>query len=201
MRGRDLAVLSFLAGMTVCGGLAAEPLPRPQADYRLTARTIEDGRMNISRDDAGRLRVELSRPGTFGSMTGLIDAARNRMLMIVSFPGMEGRAIDMEVPADFSMIDLGGQGTRTGVDVVAGEPCDVWRTQERRSGTLIDSCITPDGITLRAVADVNGTRTVVFEALEVSREEQDPALFDLPKGVKVTRLPSAMKSLIPSLLP
>ena len=157
--------------------------------------------MNVARGEGGRMRVELSRPGSFGSVTGLIDMPRNRMLMIVEFPGMEGRAIDMELPGDFSMVDIGGEGVRMVSDSVAGEACDVWRTQERRTGTLIDSCITADGITLRAVADVNGTRTVVFEALELTRGAQDPALFQLPGGVKVTRLPSMMKGLLPSLLP
>lgn len=201
MRWRDLTTFTFVAGMSVCEGLAAEPLPRPQVDFHLNARTLDEGRMSVARGEGGRMRVELSRSGTFGTMTGLIDLPRNRMLMIVAFPGMEGRAVDMELPADFAVVDLGGEGTRTGADIVAGEPCDVWRTQERRSGTLIDSCITPDGITLRAVADVNGTRTVVFEALDLARGVQDPALFELPKGVKVTKLPSAMKSFLPSLLP
>lgn len=201
MRWRDLAVCTFLAGMSFCEGLAAEPLPRPQVDFRLNARTVEDGRMSLARGTSGRMRVELTRPGSFGSMTGLIDFMRNRMLMIVAFPGMEGRAVDLELPADFALVDLGGEGTLTTTDTVAAERCDVWRTQEKHSGTFIDSCITPDGITLRAVVDVNGKRTVVFEALDVARGEQDPALFDLPKGVKVTKLPSSMKGLLPSLLP
>ncbi|MBB3770745.1 hypothetical protein FHS55_001340 [Angulomicrobium tetraedrale] len=202
MMGRSgLAIVALIVGMPVCGAFAGEPVPRAAVDYNLTARTAERARLSLAHSN-GWMRVELEQLGVPGTFTGLIDFTRNRMLVMASLPGLDRMAIDMAMPADFAVVDMGGQGTRTGVDMVAGQPCDVWRAQEKRSGALIDTCVTEDGITLRAVADVNGKKTLIFEAETLERRTQDPAIFKLPKGVKVTRVPGGlMDSLVPSLLP
>ncbi|MBS9477268.1 hypothetical protein [Ancylobacter radicis] len=200
-------ILPVWLATLACGGalawvpapaLAAEKLPRPQVDYSLTARGPEDSRMKLAHKGE-RMRFEVSQPGMPGDMTGIVDLARNRMLMLVAIPGMGNRAFDVELPADFAAADPGGEGTRGGEDRVAGEICDIWRTREDRSGTPVEACITSDGITVRARAEVNGKPQIVFEAIELVRGPQDPALFELPPGVKVTRLPSGMQGMMPSL--
>lgn len=200
MRVGGLAIVAAMFGMPV-GGASAEPLPRPAIDYSLTARTADHGEMTLAHSH-GLMRVEIDQSSVPGTFTGIIDFSRSRMLVMAALPGMDRMAADIDMPADFAVLDIAGDGTRNGVDKVAGEVCDVWRSLEKRSGALIDSCVTPDGITLRAVADVNGKKTVMFEAEKLTRGPQDPALFKLPKGVKPTRLPGGlMQSLVPSLLP
>lgn len=146
-----------------------------------------------------RMRVELTQADMPGDMTGIVDLARNRMLMLVALPGMGNRAFDVELPADFAAFDPGGEGTRGGMEKVAGETCHVWRTREDRSGTPVEACITEDGIALRAKAEISGKPRVLFEATAVVRQPLDAALFELPAGVKVTRLPTGMQSMMPGL--
>ncbi len=42
-------------------------------------------------------------------------------------------------------------------------------------------------------------KNVTFEATELERTAQDPAGFEVPKGVKVRRVPKGMESIIPGL--
>lgn len=177
---------------------AGEPLPRPQVDYRLTAKGPQGARMTMAHSGE-RMRVEFTQADMPGDMTGIVDLGRNRMLMLVAIPGMGNRAFDVELPADFAAFDPGGEGTRGGTEKVAGETCHLWRTREERSGAPIETCITDDGIALRAKAEVSGKPRVLFEATQVVRERLDPALFELPAGVKITRLPTGMESMVPGL--
>lgn len=194
-----LACGALMAGVGAAPDLAgAEVLPRPQVDYKLSAHGPEDARMQVAHSGQ-RLRLEVTQPGVAGEMTGIIDLARNRMMMLVALPGMGNRAFDVEVPPEFAVADLGGDGKRVGTDRVAGEPCDLWHAREERTGKTVKACITPDGITLRATAEVNGRERVVFEATELSRAPQDPRLFELPPGVKVTRLPAGLQTMVPGL--
>lgn len=194
-----LACGALMAGVGAAPDLArAEALPRPQVDYQLSARGPEDARMHVAHSGQ-RLRLQVTQPGVAGEMTGIIDLARNRMMMLVALPGMGNRAFDVEVPPEVAVTDLGGEGKRVGTDRVAGEPCDLWHTREERTGKTVEACITPDGITLRATADVSGRERVVFEATELSRTPQDPHLFELPPGVKVTRLPAGLQTMVPGL--
>ncbi|WAC28208.1 hypothetical protein [Ancylobacter sp. SL191] len=192
------AAFAFLPLMPNEGARAGEPLPRPQVDYRLVAKGPQDARMTIAHSGE-RMRLEVTQADMPGDMTGIVDLARNRMLMLVAIPGMGNRAFDVELPADFAAFDPGGEGTRGGTEKVAGETCHVWRTREDRSGTPVEACITEDGIALRAKAEVSGKPRVLFEATEVVREPLGAALFELPAGVKVTRLPSGMQGMMPGL--
>lgn len=205
-RGRRVArVGPALVGQALAGALllcgpahASEPLPRPKVDYHLTAKGPQGATMKIAHSGE-RMRLETSQSDMPGDMTGIVDLARNRMLMLVALPGMGSRAFDIELPADFAALDPGGEGTRAGTDKVAGETCHIWRTREDRSGTPVEACITEDGIALRAKAEVGGKPRVLFEAVELVRAPQEARLFELPPGVKVTRLPAGMESMVPGL--
>ncbi len=112
---------------------------------------------------------------------------------------MDKVALEMELPEDFSFTDLPADGARLGTDTVAGEACELWRTSEKIGSDPVEACITPDGIVMRAKATVNGKEQVVFEVIELARGPQDPALFEVPKGVKITKVPRSMQGMIPGL--
>lgn len=178
----------------------ADPLPRPSVEYAATARTPREGTELKVVHGKGRMRIEIGEAGTAGAMTGLIDPRKKRMVMLTALPGMEKMALEMELPADFSFADLPADGTRLGSDTVAGEACDLWRIEEKAVGSEpVEACITPDGIVMRATATMNGKPKVVFEVTELTRGPQDPALFEVPKGVKITKVPRGMQGMIPGL--
>lgn len=189
-----------LAGMAAAGcacAAQAEPMPKPAVDYAATAKTTGDGPEMKLAHGAGKVRLDMTMPGMPGTITGLVDTKRGRMVMMV--PGMERMAIEIELPEDFSFADLPPEGTRIGTDQVAGEACELWRSAGKVGSDPVDACITRDGIVMRASAMVNGKPQRVFEVLEVRRGPQDPAMFEVPKGVKVTRVPRGMESMIPGL--
>lgn len=207
LRGQDmlrfdlsLALALGASAMAATAGPArAEPLPRPKVDYAATARTPAAGAQMKVAHGNGRVRVEVGSSGAAGAMTGLIDPAKRRMVMLTALPGMDKVALEMELPEDFSFADLPADGSRFGSDTVAGEACELWRTSEKAGSDPVEACITPDGIVMRATATVRGKPQVVFEVTELSRGPQDPALFEVPKGVKVTRVPKSMQGIIPGL--
>lgn len=198
----DLSLALALGVPAVAAAFApacAEPLPRPSVDYAATARTpSESAQMKVAHGN-GRLRVEVGTPGSSGAMTGLIDPKKKRMVMLTALPGMDKVALEMELPDSLSFTDLPAEGARLGTDTVAGEACDLWRTSEKIGSDPVEACITADGIVMRAKATVNGKPQVVFEVVELARGPQDPALFEVPKGVKVTRVPKGMQGMIPGL--
>lgn len=175
----------------------AEPMPRPAADYAATAKTTGDGPdLKLAHAD-GRVRLDMTLPSVGASVTGLVDTKRGRMVMMI--PGMDRMAVEIELPEAFSFARLPPEGTRLGTDTVAGEACDLWRTAGKVGSDPVEACITADGIVLRANATVNGSPRRVFEVLELTRGPQDPALFEVPKGVKVTKVPKGMESMVPGL--
>ncbi|MDF2994890.1 MAG: hypothetical protein K0R27_527 [Xanthobacteraceae bacterium] len=195
--------LAFALGMPVMAAApapaCADTLPRPSVDYAATARTpSESAQMKVVHGN-GRLRVEVGTAGTSGAMTGLIDPKKKRMVMLTTLPGMDKVALEMELPESLSFTDLPAEGARFGSDTVAGEPCDLWRTSEKVGSDPVEACITPDGIVMRAKATVNGKPQVVFEVVELARGPQDPAQFEVPKGVKITKVPKGMQGMIPGL--
>lgn len=194
--GVAMAMAGIAAGIDL-GAACAEPMPRPATDYAATARTTGDGPEMKLAHGGGRVRLDMTMSGLPGTMTGLLDTKRGRMVMMI--PGMEKMAVEIELPSDFAFADLPPDGTKFGTDTVAGEACDLWRTDGKAKSGPVEACITADGIVLRASATVNGKPQRVFEVIELTRGPQDPALFEVPKGVKVTKVPKGMESMIPGL--
>ena len=81
-----------------------------------------------------------------------------------------------------------------------GRPCEIW-TSPPSSDVPLEVCLTLDGIPLKAKAVTTRGKSVSFEATELERLPQDPALFEVPKGVKVRRVPRGMENMIPGLNP
>ncbi|MCH8491125.1 MAG: hypothetical protein LAT81_14520, partial [Oceanicaulis sp.] len=75
-----------------------------------------------------------------------------------------------------------------GSDVVAGEPCDIYRVDDSDTGEPGDICITDDAIILRVETGTG----VVFEAEEFERASQDPSLFEVPEGYQRMQMPGGM---------
>ena len=100
----------------------------------------------------------------------------------------------MENPAASSAIAAASSGRAS-----SDWNCSLWRTAEKLDGGPVDACITPDGIVLRTVASLRGKPQVVFEATELSRAPQSPQQFELPAGVKVTRMPKGMQGFLPGI--
>ena len=73
---------------------------------------------------------------------------------------------------------------RRGTDTVAGQPCTVWRTTDDR-GTEVLSCITADGVLLRASV---GGHTVI-EAKSVAYGPEPASVFAVPEGFRVAHPP------------
>ncbi|MFK8253631.1 hypothetical protein [Ancylobacter terrae] len=194
-------IASGLACVSLAGAGAAgaDTLPLPKIDFALAGRTLGDNATVKMAHREGRIRLEIDVAGMPGGMTAFINPQRRRMIMLSDVPGMQNMAVEVELPEQYAFAGMPISGTRLGTDTVAGEACEVWRAAEKSEAGPVDACITADGIVLRTQATVRGKPQVVFEATEISRAPQDPKRFELPPGVKVTRMPKGMQSLLPGL--
>ncbi len=193
MCSRGLGALMLGAGLSLGAAAAgAEPLPRPQVDYRASVKTPQGTQMTMAHSK-GRMRMDVTGAEIPGTMTSFIDLSRSRMTVLIAAPGIDKRALEIELPASFAFVDPEGEGTRTGTDTVAGEACDLWLMKPPVGTAPVETCITADGIVLKASTAIEGKNVVVYEVLELERTPQDPALFELPKGVKVTKIPPACR--------
>lgn len=178
---------------------AAETLPRPSADFAVKGRThAEEATLNVAHS-GGRLRLDITVAGVPGTMTGFVDTRKGRMVMLSALPGMQNMALELELPEQYNFADLPPEGTKLGSATIAGESCDIWRINAKTSGDPVDACVTADGIVLRTEASIRGKPQVLFEVTEVTRAKQDPKLFELPPGVRVTRVPKGMQGMVPGL--
>lgn len=199
MRSLNVAAWMLGVGMSIDIGVAgAEPLPLPATDYRAKAKAPQGVEMQVAHHGQ-RLRLDISNANVPGLMTSLVNLDTSSMLVMVNLPGMEGVAIEMALPPGHPFSSEARNGTRNGVDHVAGETCDLWRIESKALKAPVDSCITADGIVLRNETTMEGKKVVLFEVTELERVPQDPGRFELPKGVRTTKLPPGMKSLLPSL--
>lgn len=199
MCSRGLIALTLGAGLSLAASAAgAEPMPRPQVDYRASVKTPQGTQMTMAHSQ-GRMRMDVTGAEIPGTMTSFIDLSRGRMTVLIAAPGIDKRALEIELPASFAFVDPEGEGTRTGTDMVAGEACDLWVMKPPVGDAPVETCITADGIVLRASTAIEGKNVVVYEVVELERAPQDPALFELPKGVKVTKIPPGVQGLIPNL--
>lgn len=171
------------------GPAPADPLPLPGIDFALKADLKRGGGTLDIAHSQGRMRVEVMKPGLPASLVGLIDLKARRMVM--RSPTVPSMAVELELPPEYAVGALAGSGLRVGEDKVAGEPCDVWKIDPQLNAAAGPStaCITPDGIALRTEIEIKGVKQQVFEATSLTRAPQDPALFQLPPGVQVVKVP------------
>lgn len=187
-RGASLLVGTLAWGVALAGFAAADPLPLPSTDFALTANLTRGGTMDLAHSQS-KMRVQMNNPNAPGPMIGLIDLQARKMIMMM--PNVKNMAIEIEIPPEYSIGALSGNGTRVGQSEVAGEPCDLWKVEPQANlgSVATTACITTDGIALRTEAEIKGKRQVVYEATQVTRAPQDPSLFELPKDVQVVKVP------------
>ncbi|MFG1403154.1 hypothetical protein [Xanthobacter sediminis] len=191
--GRVAAVLALGLGPAL-----ADPLPAPAGDFSLKAR-LPHGALAEMAYSQRRMRTEVSKPDVAGTMVALIELDTRRMVMLS--PQMPKVALEMPMLPEYVVGIVTGTGTRTGRSEVAGAPCDQWRidppAELKGKAVSLEACITPDGISLRAEVEIQGSRKMLYEATELVRGPQDPKLFALPPGVKVVKMPKDKLGLIP----
>ena len=208
---RPLRRLLSTGLISLCAGTAAavEPLPgssflgplppRPSIDFTLRGRTLPEGGDVRVVHRQGRLRIDVGFSEVTTTLTGFIDLKARKMAVLSNLPGLGRVAVEMKLPPEYVAIDMPADSTYWGTDTVAGEPCDIWRSFDRATSAPIEACITLDGVPLRSTAYTDTGKKVMFQAVELSRARLPPEAVALPKGVKVTRLPLALESMVPSL--
>ena len=194
--------LALLAGLVLLEPLPAvgqmQP-PRPSADYAMLGRTQPGGGEIMIAHRQGRMRIEVSAEQAGSVVTGLLDLPSHRMTLLSGVAGMEGMAVEVDLPPKFRYLDLPADARFAGADMVATEPCGVWRVGEPGSSKSLEVCLTDDGIPLRMRGGPGGNGAG-FEVTELERVQQDPARFVVPPGTSVTRIPRGMMKLFPSLM-
>lgn len=170
----------------------ADPVPLPTVDFALKADLRRGGVLDLSHSQ-GKMRVEMTRANVPGSMIGIIDLKARRMVMRT--PNLPNMAVEIELPPEYAIGAISGNGLRVGESQVAGEACDVWKMDAPAAAPAniamgpTTACITPDGIALRTEMEIKGRKQVLFEATHLTRAPQDPKLFQLPAGVQVMKVP------------
>lgn len=186
-----------------CAATADEkPLapPKPTADYSVRGKTLPAGGDLHLSYSGGRMRLEVSVPAVGSVMTGITDFAKRRAIILSDLPGVDVVGFEIDMPAEYSFANMPANAIKGGHSSVGSEPCEIW-TSPPSSDVPIEVCLTLDGIPLKAKAVTTRGKSVSFEATELERMPQDPALFEVPKGVKVRRVPRGMESMIPGLNP
>ena len=180
---------AVLAGPLAWPALAvADPVPLPTVDFALKASLRSGAAMDLAHSQ-GRMRVEMSGANIPGSIIGIIDLKARRML--VRAPNLPNMAVEIELPPEYALGALSGNGIRVGEGQVAGEVCDLWKLEPPGTSRIgpTTACITPDGIAVRTEVEFQGRKQTVFEAQSLTRAPQDPKLFQLPPGVQVMKVP------------
>jgi hypothetical protein len=175
------------------------PLPLPSVDYVATAKLAGNSQGTFRHSD-GRLRMEFTVPGLPVSVTGFLDLAGKKAVVLSPMPGLRG-AFEVDIGAELGYGAAFGTGERTGTDIVAGEACNVWRVEAPKADGPVTACITADGITLRTQATIRGKVETVLEVTSLKREAQDADTLKPPADLKVIRVPGGLKGLTPGALP
>jgi len=190
-----LSIFSLPCCLANAQAAPSEP-PRPTADYSVRGKTSPDGGdLHLSYSD-GRMRLEVAVPMLGSAMTGIADFGTRRVIILSDLPGMDVVGFEIEMPPEYSFANMPPDSIRAGHSEVGSEPCDIWRTA-KSSPVPVEVCLTVDGIPLKASAVTLRGKSVSFEAIEIERVEQDPANFQVPKGVKVRKVPKGMEGMIP----
>ena len=177
-----------LSAAALCGAALADPLPMPSVDFALTADLKRGGTLSLAHSQS-RMRVEMTNPNVPTPILGLIDLNARKMVMLL--PNVPNMAMEIDIPKEYSMGALSGNGTKVGESAVAGEACDVWKveSQANLASAATFACITSDGIALRTEVEVEGKKATVYEVTQLSRAPQNPKQFELPAGVQVVKVP------------
>lgn len=179
------------------------PLPQPRTDFETSSKGPA-GTTFVYRHHDGKLRVDVSVPGTQVAATSLVDIATRKVVAMVG-PANAGMAVEIDLnEAQLGLPPGLLDAKRIGAMSVAGEPCDLWEvayplakpTARSALPTATISCVTADGIPLRTETVTNKSRQLIMEAATVSRTAQDPNLFVVPPGTKVVKAPAAMQGLL-----
>ncbi|MFG1425193.1 hypothetical protein [Roseixanthobacter glucoisosaccharinicivorans] len=188
-----MALAALVAGKTPA---AAEPLPVPSADFALKAKL--GGRVLVDMSRQGnRMRMEISNPAVPGTLLGFLNIDTRKVVLVS--PSLPKMGIETDLPADFQIASLAGEGTRAGTAEVAGEPCTLWQVEKAAQlAGPTTACITEDGIVLNTMVEIQGKPHLTFEVLSLKRGPQDPELFRLPPGTRTMKVPNGA-GLLPSI--
>nr|WP_314073364.1 hypothetical protein [uncultured Roseococcus sp.] len=156
--------------------------------YRVTGQGPGNGtEMQMSwQASTGLMRVDL--PGGQGfmvinqrdGMTGFVVMEAQRMIMDIP-AGQLPPAANMQPSAN-------ARFTREGTARVANTDCTVWRMEDR--GQAGRTCLTADGVMLRAQAD--GNQQAQVEATAVNYGAQNAARFQRPAGYQALQMPTGV---------
>ena len=159
----------------------SDPLPQPRTDFETSSKGPA-GTTFVYRHHEGKLRVDVSVPGTQVAATSLVDISTRKVVAMVG-PANAGMAVEIDLnEAQLGLPPGLLDAKRVGAMSVAGEPCDLWEVTHpapklaSRSAlpTATISCVTADGIPLRTETVTNNAHQVIMEATTVSRAAQDP---------------------------
>lgn len=197
LRFPRLLQIAVAAAAILSGGTAAraEPVPLPTIDYAVRAKILNEGNAFI-RHAQGKMRIEMEFPSVPEPVIGLVDLPKRKAIMLIPIPGLATTAVEIDFGDNVSFGQVLGEGRQVGNDTVAGEACALWEvhTKEEKVDRAI-VCLGRDNIPLRTQASIDGKLRTVFEATEIMREPQDPKHFELPKGVRVMKLPKGLKGI------
>lgn len=190
-------LLSLAGGCTLTAAALADPLPLPTVDFSLKAKLQQGAVMDMAHAGS-RMRVHISGPKMPSAVVGIVDMKRGKMLMML--PDIPKAAVEADLPAAYRAAVPRGDGKPVGEDQVAGEPCTVWKIDKSQDlETPAFACVTGDGIPLRTEVESKGKKQLVYEATSVTRGPQNPALFSLPPGTQVMKVPPGAAGLMPAL--
>ena len=177
----------------LCAPATAQQPVMPQSEFEM--RTV------LTDPDSGRqFDMEVRHRGGIFRMQGefegqdaiaLLDHEREVTTILINMHGMRmamemphGEGIDLPLPEEEALIEIIGN------DVVAGEPCTVYRVEDDDvPGGEAHGCLTDDSIVLRVEVPGRGT---LMEATHFARTPQDASLFTIPPGYQVMQMPSGM---------
>ncbi len=172
---------------------AAQQPVMPQSPFEMRALLTDpdSGRQfNMEvRHHSGIFRMEGEIEGQAAVV--LLDHARKITTILINMQGLRmamemphGEGIDLPLPEEEALIEVIGN------DIVAGEPCTVYRVEDEDiPGGEAHGCLTDDSIVLRV--EVPG-RGAMLEATYFARTPQDASLFVVPPGYQVMQMPAGM---------
>jgi hypothetical protein len=186
MRFAALALVSACA-LAACnpsapsGGGLFPDLTRASYRAEATAYDPNGGTMPVVMIRSGN-KVRMEMAGPQGQIAAVNNAESGEHFVLITNGGqtmaMQMSADDYKDPAADWTAEFASSATRTGSCAVAGESGSEW-TREA-NGEVSTTCVTDDGIILRATEDGRTT----WETTSVQRGAQSADLFVLPPGVK-----------------
>jgi len=190
-----IAALLLLATPVLAADRAPAILPSRDVAvlYSVSGRAAQQVRQVMMRFSAAQRLLRLdSRDFALGYL--LVDPARLQARMVMN----NGRQmIDLPLAKDRRARLLWGEGLefrRRGTARVAGRACTLWDVTSGRDSAT--TCLTPDGVLLRAQGRTGDAAGTTLEAIRVDETAQPPGLFHPPAGAGAFRLPDVLKPLL-----